>query len=204
MKEGAGENQETTAPEPTLAEEDLRLLQAARDGVAHERRVKFLGTWYTIKGTGLVALLRYAGQRHDPTGTVAMAHAHQIVEESVEDFAAFQEAAISGKARPDDITVVLRQIIEIFTARPWRAGLRLLGDAVQSLAELDGNLLRTTGRGVESLTPRQLCNIVYSLRLDGLDEEQRAEFIDDLYLDFDPDAEALKKVQAMIASKESG
>jgi hypothetical protein len=191
-----------------LAEEDLRFLQADWEAqarattIAHDRVVSFFGEQYDVTGTGLVALLRYAGQRKDPTGQVALAAVHRILEESLGDFTRFQNAAIEHKATPEQVMAVVCDIVEIHCARPWRAALRLLGYCAGSLAELDGKLLLTTGRGIGALTPRQLCNLAYAQLLDGRDEEQREEFTEDLYLDYDPEDEARKQVLAMIAAQE--
>lgn len=194
------------APGTTLAEEDLRLLQAEHDGVPHARVVVFLGREYPVAGAGLTALLRYAGaQKKGASEQHQMASAHRVLQECLdpECWPAFQEAALAGKATGDQISGVLQQLLEIHAARPWRAAMRLLGYAAQNLAELDGTMLAETGRGMGDLTPRQLCNLVFARLIAGRDEEGRAEFIEDLYLDFDPDAEAMKRVQEMIASKEA-
>lgn len=134
-----------------------------------------------------------------------MAAAHRVLEECLNPacWPDFQEAAIMGKVTGDQVFAVVQQIVEVHTARPWRTGMRLLSYATGNLAELDGTLLLTTGRGVGDLTPRQLCNLVLAQLLQGKDAEQRAEFLEDLYLDFDPEEEARAKVMQMIADKEA-
>jgi hypothetical protein len=194
-------------PGLTLTEEELRFLQADVEGVPHARAVTFLGAEYPVTGAGLVAMLRYAvGSRsgHKDSQQFAMAAAHRVLEECLdpEYWADFQEAAIAGKARAEQVFDVVQQVVEVHTARPWRAGLRLLGYAAVNMAELDGTLLATTGRGMADLTPRQLCNLVLAQLLKGRDDEQRAEFLEDLYLDYDPEAEARMKVYQMIADQE--
>lgn len=189
----------------TLAEEDLRLLQAEHEGVPHARQVIFGGTAYPATRISLVALVRYAGTKRGDSDQAQMAAAHRVLEECLDPdrWPEFQEAAIRSKMTVEQVGEVIQQIIEIHTAQPWRAALRLLGYAAYNLAELDGTLLSSTGRGLADLTPRQLCNIVLARLLNGLDEEKRAELLSDLYLDFDPEAEALKKVQQMIADREA-
>lgn len=171
----------------------------------HGRAVSFLDGQYAVTGTGLAALLRYAGGDPEATGQQQMAATHRVLQECLDsqDWPRFQEAAVYGKASASDVAGVIYQLVEIHTARPWRAGMRLLGYAAGHLAELDGTLLAETGRGLADLTPRQLCNLVFARLIAGKDEEQRAEFIEDLYLDFDPEAEAREKVLQMIASREA-
>ena len=191
----------------TLTEEELRLLQADVEGVPHLRVVTFLGRRYPVTGAALVAMLRYAVGSHGKGASeqFAMAAAHRVLQECLDPacWPDFQESAILGKARAEQVFDVVQQVVEIHTARPWRAGLRLLGYAAANLAELDGTLLATTGRGMGDLTPRQLCNLVLAQLLKGRDEEQRAEFLEDLYLDFDPEEEARSKVYQMIADREA-
>lgn len=172
--------------------------------VAFEREVRFAGERFEITGTALVPMLRYASQRKDESGQVALASLHRILEECLDDFRRFQNAAIDSKASIEEITEVVQQVIEVHCAYPWQAALRLLCYAAVNLGELEGSQLVQSGRGLGSLTPRQLCNLCLSVLLAGRDEEQRGEFLEDLYLDFDPEAEARRKVAEMIASQEAG
>lgn len=196
----------------TLAEEDLRALQAEHEALVHdcrvafERVVVFAGEKFSITGTALVPMMRYAGQRKDESGQVALASLHRILEECLdaEAFRRFQNAAIDTKASIEEVTEAVQQVIEIHCAYPWQAALRLLGYAVFNLGELEGHQLTQSGRGLGELTPRQLCNLSLAVLIHGRDEEQRQEFLEDLYLDFDPAAEAKRQVLEMIASKEEG
>lgn len=195
-------------PDPVtglLAEEDLRLLQAEHEGVPHAREVTFCGGRYPVTRISLVGLLRYASKKKGDSEQALMAAAHRVLEDCLDPscWQDFQETAIRSKITGVQVGEVIQQIIEIHTAQPWRAALRLLAYAAANLAELDGNLLADTGRGLADLTPRQLCNIVMAKMLAGLDEEKRGEFLSDLYLDFDPESEAMKLVQQMIAAKEA-
>ena len=192
-------------PLGTLAEEDLRLLQAEHEGVPHDRQVTFCGGTYPVTRISLVGLLRYASTKRGDSDQAQMAAAHRVLEDCLDPscWPDFQEAAIRRKVTVDQVGEVIQQIIEIHPAQPWRAAMRMLGYAAYNLAELDGTLLAETGRGLADLTPRQLCNIVLARMLAGLDAEKRAELLEDLYLDFDPENEALKKVQQMIADKEA-
>lgn len=192
----------------TLAEEDLRALQAEHEALVHDCRVAFGrvvdfgGERFEVTGTALVPMLRYAGQRKDASGQVALASVHRILEECLDDFRRFQDTALRIKATMEEITEIVQQVIEIHCAYPWQAALRLLGYAVMNLGELEGHQLAQSGHGLGDLTPRQLCNLCLTLLIEGRDEEQRAEFLEDLYLDFDPDSEARRQVLEMIASRE--
>jgi hypothetical protein len=46
-------------------------------------------------------------------------------------------------------------------------------------------LLRRTGRGLEQLNPRQLCNYAYALLVENKNDEERDEFLMELYAPLD-------------------
>lgn len=187
---------------PGQAEESLRRLQGTAEGVPHSRVVPFLGGEYQAAEDATFALLQYAGSAAQQE---QMAATYVLLEHCLApQWGEFQEAALRGKASAGDIDVVVQRLVEIYVARPWRPGLRLLGYAAANLMELEGVLLNGTGRDLATLSVRQICNLVYAQLLAGKDKEQRDEFIEDLYLDFDPEAEAMAKVRAMIAAKEAG
>jgi hypothetical protein len=50
--------------------------------------------------------------------------------------------------------------------------------------------LAKTGRGVEGMNPRQLCNLIFAVLLDAKDEEGREEFLEELRAPLDPWAQA--------------
>ena len=64
---------------------------------------------------------------------------------------------------------------------PYRVAFQLLGWAADHFAEIDGGQIRSTGRGAEQLTPRQACNLALTCLTDGMDPEQRDEFMKELY-----------------------
>ena len=82
-------------------------------------------------------------------------------------------------------------MIELTCARGFWPAMRLLGFLAGSLEEIDGQLLRSSGRGIASFTAREACNLALAICLDGRDEESRQEFYDDLNYEGSPDAEAL-------------
>ncbi len=64
--------------------------------------------------------------------------------------------------------------------------------ALYSLGELDGELLLRTGRGIESLNPRQLCNVVFARLMQDRDADQRKEIMEELTASLDPMEQADK------------
>ncbi len=206
-------------------EEALRCLQAVTEGTDPRPEIEFCGERYAvITDSTLAPLLRYcaAGQLpprerarleslgEDPRGPgeqAIMAAAHEMLEDCLADFGGFSRAAFTGKVSGDDIQQAVMRLIEVLTARPAMAGLRLARDASASFTELDGLLLLAGGRGVADMSAREVCNVVFARRLDQQDPELRAEWVEGLYLDYDPQSQALEMVrqmQADRAAKEAG
>ena len=183
------------------AEEDLRRLQCEIEGVDAAATLEFLGESYDLRmDGGLVAVLRFASlavQKKDDedAGFAQLVATHRFLSECIQpdDWPFFQESAITGKASEDDVAQAARRMIEILTARPSHAGLRLLGWAAGNLGELDGQLLRGTGTLLSSLSPRQLCNYIFSARLDGMEELERKDFIEDLNAEVTAEQKALNQ-----------
>lgn len=201
-------------------EEQLRYLQASVEGVDPDVSATFLEVRYEVATRARLApLLRYAalGQRsarerarleslgeaagEAPTEQAGLAAAHWLLEDCLADFRAFSEAAIAGKALAEDIHTVVERIVEVLTARPALAGLRLLRHVASNLAELDGRLLLAGGRGIAALSVREVCNAAYAKMLDEVDPERRAEWIESLYLDYSPEERALEMVRQMQAAR---
>jgi hypothetical protein len=204
---------------PDSAEEGMRQLQAALEGVPTELEVKFLGHSYPVSGKlPLIAILRYAatgsgtpaqraeaetlgddGKYSHPSDQAMMAATYQFLSECMthEVFGSFQEAAIRGKVSVEEITDTLSQAISALAARPWRAALRLLRVAALDFAQVDGELLLAGGPGLVGLSIRQVCNVIFAREYARIDEDHRAEWVEELYLDRDPEGDALAMVRQM-------
>lgn len=211
-----------------MAEEDFRRLQAELERRAHppsedadhldkdrpftaDLKVTLVGRDFKLKPTGgLVALLTYCSRglvKDDEDASeqarqqVAMAAMFDLLADSVEDWHQFQLHAFTGKVSIEDVEVCIRQVIEAYTARPYWPGLRLLAGASADLAELDGVVLQGTGRSVATFTAREVCNLQLARVLAGKDQDTREVVLEDLYLDYSPEALALAKVNQMMADR---
>ena len=186
-----------------MTEDELREL-AGHGGAAE---VTFAGQQWKIAGDPLFALLRYAlaGTSARPEGDdsgASLAALHQMMEGCLVDFAAFSEAALATKAGLEEVQAAARTVIELSCARGFWPALRLLGYLASSLEEIDGQLLRSTGRGLTSLTAREACNLALAICLDGRDEEARQEFFADLNYEGSPEAEALAALREYKAAQQ--
>jgi hypothetical protein len=47
-------------------------------------------------------------------------------------------------------------------------------------------MIRQSGRGADTLTPRQACNVAFSFLTEGANEEKRAEILNELNAEDDP------------------
>lgn len=189
-----------------MGEEGFRRLQAAVEKTDPRLEVSFLGETYTLRENGgLIALLRYASrggeQEADPANAQSSAFAgiHELLSECIREdqWAKFEQAALDGKADMDDVLPVVHRAIEVYTARPYWPGMRLLAWSAYSLGELDGQVLRGTGRSLATFTAREVCNLMFAWRVENLDDEERQIFLDDLYYEGNPEAEALEMVRRM-------
>jgi hypothetical protein len=207
-----------------VSERALHQLQAATAGVASLRAIQFAGEWYRLRRPSLVPLLAYlaaATPRRDPAeamvlspeqaaaensaqGRALLAAMHQLLQAAVtrSDWPRFQEAAITLKADRDDIDEVVAAVIEEHTAWKYWPAVRLLGFLAANLEERDGDLIRG-GRSLADLTPRQACNWAYAVLLGSQHtDEDRDRFLEDLFWDGNPEADALAKVAEMTRARQ--
>jgi hypothetical protein len=184
------------------AEDSLRDLLGYGEPVLH-----FMGQDFALRPDGLVPLLRYARavpQAQEDSGEAEsriLAASHRLLEDCIEDFAAFTATAFTGKAQMDDITGAVAGLASHYCARSHWAAMRLMDYAATHLEELDGQLLRVGGSGMVHLSAREACNLALAVLLDGRNEEDRAIFMEDLNYEGNPEAEALAMVRQMQAAK---
>jgi len=197
-------------------EEEFRQLQAEVEGIDSAHSLSYAGrSWPLRDGGDLVALLRYASlslaRQGTPRGSDAetevnqrvLAATHRVLSECIADFAAFQEHAIASKITEEQVAELTNRVIEILTARPAHAAIRLLGWIVHNLGELDGKLLITTGAGAAGRSARQMCNIAFTMLVEQLEPERREEWIADLNAKEDPQQTALRLALEMIEKKKA-
>lgn len=206
-----------------VAEEALRRLQAVTEGTDPEPSAEFLGRKYQVRTDGrLAAVLAYAsvgqptapervrleslgelGSGGDVSETATLAAAHRLLEECLDDFGGFAIAAFEGKASAGQVRDAVMRVIEVITARPAMAALRLLGYITANLAEFDGGLLTAGGPGLAALSAREACNAAFARALGTVEPDRQAEWREDLYLDFSPEDEALAMVRKMQADQKA-
>jgi hypothetical protein len=181
-----------------LTERDLREL----GGFPAGPEITFLGEAHPIREDGLAALLRYAraSSEGDKEGG-GLAAAHRLLEDCVTDFPRFAAAAMAGKAQDEDIQGAVRQLVEFYCVRKYWPAMRLIGYVALNLDEADGQMIRSTGRGLVGLSAREVCNMTLAKCLEGLPEDEREIFIEDLEYEGNPEAEALAMVRQMQADK---
>jgi len=206
-----------------VPEEALRRLQAVTEGTDPEPSVQFLGQPYLVRTDGrLAALLAYASTGQ-PTaaervrleslgdlgsgGTVSeqamLAAAYDLLEQCLDDFAGFASAAFDGKASAAQVRDAVMRVIEVVTARPPMAALRLLGYVTANLAEFDGGLLMAGGPGLAAMSAREACNAAFARALETIEPDRQAEWKEDLYLDYSPEDQALEMVRKMQADRKA-
>lgn len=167
----------------------------------------FLGHDFALRPDGLIPLLRYARTvaEHPGDGEEARQAAygamHRLLEDCVVNFVELEQVALLGKAQWEDITGAVNYLISSYCARSHWAGMRLVGFLAQNFEEVDGQLLRATGRSLASLSAREACNLSLAILLDGREEEDRVIFLEDLNFEGNPEAEALAMVRQMQADK---
>lgn len=168
-------------------------------------QLTFLGRDFTIRPDGLIPLLRYAASMglRDPKEMeqAILSASYRLLEECVEDFPAFTAHAFKEKAQVVDINGAVAHLVSYYCARNHWAAMRLLAYVQSNLDEIDGQLIRTGGRGVAGLSAREACNLALAILLDGRDTEDRAIFLEDLNYEGNPEAEALALVRQMQAGK---
>lgn len=187
----------------TMTEDEIRELM----GFGGPREIVFAGQQWKIRDDCLSPLLIYAqsGIKAGPEGKGGdgLAALHQLFESCLVDFAAFSLAAYESKATLDEVQAVGRRIVELSCARGFWPSMRLLSYIIASLAEFDGMVLRSGGRGLAGLSAREACNLALAICLDGRDDESREEFFTDLNYEGSPDAEALAALRQMQAARKA-
>lgn len=199
-----------------LSEQEIHQVQARIAGLPPcTGDVAFSGGTFRLRGPSLGPLLGYLAARNPPADLSPLdgmspehkmlAAAHLFLEQVTvpDDWPRLQVAALAGRAGQDEVQALVRAVIEQHTAWPFWPAVRLLSFLAGNLAERDGDLLRTGGGlGLAAMTPRQACNATFALLLSGQrTEEDRDQFLDDLYYDGDAEAEALAMVRQMQAAQ---
>lgn len=194
-------------------EEELRQLQAEVAGIDPRHELDFAGeTWRLREDGDLVALLRYAclrqmpGRKHeDELDDQALFSAlYRVLSECIpgDDWEAFERAAYLGRVSGADIGNAVRRIVEVLTARPFPAAIKLLAGVGSDIGTIDGTLLLSHGSGLSSMTARQVCNLIYAKMVQQFeDEAERDAWISDLNSDEDPQRTALNLALEMIERK---
>jgi len=191
-------------------EEELRQLQAEIAGIDSRHCLDFAGqTWRLREAGDLVGLLRYATLMSvsdiddGEHSSQVFAAAHRVLSECIHPAAwpQFERSAITTKVGSGDIRDAIRRIFEVLTARPFPAAVKLLGYAAADIGWLDGFLLLSHGSGLSSMTARQVCNVVFARLVEGMEEDLRAEWTEDLNAEEDPKQRALSLAQEMIKNK---
>lgn len=197
----------------TSPEEHLRRVQAGASFGRLPRSVPFLGRDFPVRDGELLApLLAYIQAGREslslPEGSQQranrqMAAAYELLATCVEprQWPRFEQLALEGKAREEDIAAAIKALVSMLTGRADYVGSKLLTWVVANLGEVEGHLLLAAGRGLAGLTPRQACNLAYASITQGMDEEQREQFAEDLLAPEDPEQAALEKALAMIEAR---
>src|SRR6266487_1995434 len=188
-----------------MTEDELRDLM----GFGGPPQVDFADSKWEIRPECLAALIRFVRastaargeETTQKTRQAEMAALHHLLNDCITDFAGFSQAAFTSKAELDDLTPVVRQLVQFYCARPYWPAIRLLGYLAATLDEFDGDFLRRSGRGVASLSAREACNLTLAVCLDGRDEDNREAFYDDLNYEGSPEADALEMVRKMKAQQ---
>lgn len=187
-----------------MTEDELRELA----GYPGPPEITFAGMQWKIRSDPLAALLRYvladmkSKPEGDDDGRKSLAAMHQLLEDCLVDFTAFSAAAFMAKVTFEDVQAAARALIEYTCARNFWPAMRLLGYLAGSLEEIDGTLLRTSARGLTSLTAREACNLVLATCLEGRDADSREEFFIDLSYEGSPEAEALAALREYRAAQQ--
>jgi sulfur relay (sulfurtransferase) DsrC/TusE family protein len=128
-----------------------------------------------------------------------LAASHRLLQDTLVTAAwdEFAAAAMAGKAQMDQISDVIRHVVEEYTAWKYWPAMRLLGWTAAHLPERDGTALMN-GRSLAGLSPRQACNLAFATLLAGHENpEDRDTFTEDLMFDGNPEADAMAAVREM-------
>lgn len=183
-----------------MTEDELRELR----GYGGPPEIAFAGEQWKIRPDGLAALLRYTlAPRDEDSEWAALNALYRLLEDCITDFAAFSHSAFSAKAEVAEMQAVAEKLFGFYCARDFWPASRLIGILAGRLDEIDGQLLRSSGRGVASLSAREACNLTLAICLDGRDEDSREEFFVDLEYEGNPDEEAMALVRQMQADRKA-
>jgi hypothetical protein len=181
-----------------MTEDELRELR----GYGGPPEITFAGEQWKIRPDGLAPLLRYTlADRDEGSEWAALNALYRLLEDCITDFPAFSYAATSAKAEVAEMQSAAEKLFEFYCARNFWPASRLIGIFGGRLDEIDGQLLRSSGRGVASLSAREACNLTLAICLEGRDEDSREEFFIDLEYEGNPDQEALALVRQMKADR---
>jgi hypothetical protein len=171
----------------------------------------FMGKKFEIRPDGLVPLLRYAGSgpaeeeqlkiTQQDEDQRALASAHHLLEDCVVNFGSFSELAMKTKADMNEINEAVVRLVRYYTCRSHWSALRLLRTLASALDEIDGQLLRSSGRGIAGLTPREACNLMMAICLENREEEDRITFLEDLEFEGNAESEALALARKMMTER---
>jgi hypothetical protein len=184
-----------------VTEAELRVLA----GISAQAEVCFLDEQWEIREDGLAALLRYAlGSASDnPEAGMPLAVIYELFEACLTDFRGFGLRAMDARAEMGDLTPVIHQLVSWYCARDYWPAMRLIGFIAANLDEVDGQLIRAGGRGIASLSAREVCNVALAACLDGRNEEDREAFMMDLEYEGDPESEALQQLRMFQAEQKA-
>lgn len=146
--DGTGPRNGAASGVPDGPELDVSRVQAAVEGVVHGDRVEFAGEWFRISGrVGLMPLMKFANAADDDIDTSdmrALSALYDLLRDCIYggtetgddpavaklgpddkgydagDWRKFERHATRVRAQADDLLAVVRQVIEILTARPTR------------------------------------------------------------------------------------
>lgn len=184
-----------------MTEDELREL----NGTPAAPLVSFMSQEFKLRDDGLAALIRFArgGSEIDLEAGVPLHVIYRFLEDTILDFGAFDRTALQTRATMDDLAPVVNFIISWYCGRSHWSAMRLIGFIARNLEEVDGNLLRTGGRGVRDLSPREACNLALSICLEGRNEEDREVFMQDLMYEGDAAGEALRQLREFQAQQKA-
>jgi hypothetical protein len=176
-----------------MTEDELREL----NGYQAAPLVSFLSQTFKIREDGLAALIRFArgASNENPEAGIPLPVIYRLLEDTIIDFAEFSALAVRARADMSDLRPVIDYLASWYCGRNHWPAMRLIGYVAGNLDELDGQLIRTAGRGIASLSAREACNLALAICLDGRNEEDRQVFMTDLNYEGDASADALAQLR---------
>lgn len=182
-----------------MTEDDFRVLA----GLSRKPEISFMGELYEIRPDGLAALIRFhrGARTDDREAKTSLAVLYGFLEDCIIDFRAFEAAAMASQATMHDITPVINHLITWYCCRSHWPAMRLLGYASMNLEEIDGQLIRSGGRGITALSARELCDVSLAICLEGRNEDDREVFLTDLNYEGDAEADALAQLRQFQAAQ---